>query len=61
MTGSDDGTARIWDLEGGRQIGPPLAGHRGEIWTVAITPFDGRHVVLTAGRDGTVRVWDLAN
>ncbi|NUS85827.1 MAG: WD40 repeat domain-containing protein [Streptomyces sp.] len=58
VTGSDDGTARVWGLAEGRRIGAPLAGDEGEVWAVAITPMDGRCVVLTAGRGGVVRVWD---
>jgi hypothetical protein len=57
VTGSDDGTVRVFDLSDGQQIGTPLA-HEGEIWTVAVTPLEGRQVVLTAGRGGAVRVWD---
>lgn len=57
LTGSDDGTARLWDLQSGRCL-QTFAGHTGEVSAVAVTP-DGRFLV-TGSPDGTVRFWDLA-
>jgi WD40 repeat protein len=48
-------TARIWDLETSRPIGPPL-GHGGFVSHAAFSS-DGR-MLATAARDGTARVWD---
>ncbi|MFI1093401.1 WD40 repeat domain-containing protein [Streptomyces sp. NPDC020917] len=59
VTGGEDGTARIWDLAGGRQVGPPLTGHSGSVDAVVVTTMQDRAVALTTGRDGVVRVWDL--
>jgi WD40 repeat protein/serine/threonine protein kinase len=57
VSGSRDGTARLWDVNGGTPIGRPLA-HGAEVCSVAWRP-DGR-VVLTGSHDGTARLWDAA-
>ena len=58
VTGSDNGTARIWDVRSGRVL-HTLRGHKGPVTSAAFSP-DGRFVV-TAGSDGTARIWDAAN
>jgi len=55
VTGSDDHTARVWDLSGATPAAIVLEGHRGRVRSVAITP-DGKQV-LTGSSDGTARVW----
>ncbi len=56
VSGSDDKTVRVWDLEAGR-LTATLEGHTGEVWGVAVTP-DGR-LAVSGSYDNTVRVWDL--
>jgi len=54
VTGSDDGTARVWRRDGtGRPV--VLSGHEDRVTSVAFAPDGGR--VLTASADGTARVW----
>ena len=52
VTGSEDFTARIWQLSSG-QCMRQMAGHKGWIMAVAVTPDGNR--VLTASHDGTAR------
>jgi WD40 repeat protein len=56
LTGSDDGTARLWDLGTNKPLLPPIA-HRGPVLSVAYGP-DGKGV-LTGSADGTVGLWQL--
>ena len=58
VTGSYDGTVRLWDAATHRQIGAPLAGHDGKIYSVAFSPHG--KVVASGADDGIVRLWDAA-
>jgi len=55
VSGSTDGTARIWDARNGatRQV---LAGHAGRVNCCVVAP-DGTWIA-TASDDATVRIWD---
>ena len=59
VTGSPDGTARLWDL---RAKGPAassevLPGHDHPVSAVGISP--DKHWLVTGSPDGTARLWDL--
>jgi WD40 repeat protein len=58
VSGSDDKTLRIWDLDSG-QILRTLQGHSGSVNALAITPDGGRAV--SASSDRTLRLWDLGD
>ena len=58
VTGSEDNTARVWDLSGATPAATVLEGHRGPVSSVAFSS-DGRRVV-TGSDDKTARVWDLS-
>jgi WD40 repeat protein len=60
ISGSDDGTVRVWDLATGTPAGGPFTGHTGPVRAAAAAELDGRPVVISGGADRTVRVWDLA-
>ena len=56
-SGSADGTAKVWDAAGGREL-LTLAGHTGFIRSVAWSP-DGTRLA-TGGDDGAARIWEAA-
>jgi WD40 repeat protein/tetratricopeptide (TPR) repeat protein len=60
-TGCEDGTARVWDLDTGTAVGPPLRS-AAPVRAVAFSP-DGKRVATAGGVlgvRGEVRVWDVA-
>ncbi|MGW3240340.1 trypsin-like peptidase domain-containing protein [Streptomyces olivaceus] len=61
VTGGDDRTVRVWDLEAGPSLGQPRLGHGSEVRAVACTVMDGKPVAVTGSLDGTLRIWDLAS
>ena len=56
ITGSDDGTARVWRVSDGHLLA--VLRHGSAVEVARLTP-DGRHAI-TAGRDGQLRVWSVA-
>ena len=56
VTASRDNTARIWDVESGKEI-VVLKGHTGPVTTASFSD-DGKRVV-TGSYDGTARIWDV--
>lgn len=57
LTGSNDGTARMWDTATGAVL-RTFKGHSGRVLAVAFSP-DGTRA-LTGGDDDTARLWDTA-
>ena len=56
LTGSQDGAARLWDMNGNLIIS--FNGHTGDVISVAFSP-DGQKI-LTSSLDGTARLWDIS-
>jgi WD40 repeat protein len=59
ISGSEDGTARVWTLEAPAGSTTPLTlnGHTSVVTTLALSP-DGKQLA-TASADGTARIWNL--
>jgi WD40 repeat protein len=58
VSGSWDGTVRIWD-SAGHPVGDPLTGDIGHVHAVALGQLDGRDVIVAGGDDG-LQLWDSA-
>ncbi|MGP3910050.1 serine/threonine-protein kinase [Nonomuraea sp. 10N515B] len=59
LTGSDDETARVWNLRTSQEAGRPLAGHTEWVRGATLDQLDAVPVAVTASDDDTARVWDL--
>jgi WD40 repeat protein len=57
LTGSEDGTARLWIAATGKPAHPPLM-HRSPVGVVVFSP-DGK-TAITATKDKTAQLWDVA-
>jgi WD40 repeat protein len=57
LTGSQDGTLRLWDLASGKEI-KKLTGHKSWTWQVGFSS-DEKQAISSGGTDQTVRLWDL--
>jgi len=56
VTGSDDNTAILWDVETGKVV-RIFEGHKGTVSSVNISP-DGEFLI-TGSHDGTIKSWDI--
>ena len=52
VSGSDDGTVRVWDLATGTPVGDPFTGHTGGVTAVAVAELDGRPVAISGSATG---------
>jgi WD40 repeat protein len=55
VSGSDDGTIRLWDRQG-KPLIQPFRGHESEVTSVAVS--DDGQTIVSGGVDGTVRLWN---
>ena len=54
ISGSYDGTARVWDADTGKELA--TLSHEESVWSVAMSA-DGKRVI-SRSNDGTARLWD---
>ena len=59
VTGSADSTARVWNVNTGIQLFPPLRGHSGPVQVVNFSQNGQR--IITTDKGGTLRLWDASN
>ncbi|KIK37077.1 hypothetical protein CY34DRAFT_477020 [Suillus luteus UH-Slu-Lm8-n1] len=58
VSGSEDKSLRVWDLDTGKQVGEPLLGHDAVVRVLARSP-NGRWIVSGAD-NGSILVWEIA-
>jgi WD40 repeat protein len=59
VSGSDDGTVRLWDPATATPAGPPLTGHVGTVDAAcSVTDARGMRLLATGGSDGAIRIWE---
>ena len=56
VSGSTDGSIRIWDVKTGAAVGEPIEGHNWDVLSVAYSP-DGKHII-SGSEDTTIQIWD---
>lgn len=59
VSGSDDKTVRVWDVDSDEVVAGPFEGHVNSVTSVGFS-LDGKRVVSGSG-DKTVRVWDVGS
>ncbi|KIK37079.1 hypothetical protein CY34DRAFT_810691 [Suillus luteus UH-Slu-Lm8-n1] len=58
VSGSEDKSLRVWNLDTGKQVGEPLLGHDADVRALARSP-NGRWIVSGAN-NGSILVWEIA-
>ncbi len=56
ISGSEDGTIRIWDVESGKYL-KVLEGHTGPVTSVVFDHIGEK--IISGSEDGTIRIWDI--
>ncbi|OAD20530.1 repeat protein, partial [Candidatus Thiomargarita nelsonii] len=59
LSGSKDGTMKLWDVSSGRLLKTFVEQSEGYVWGVAFSP-SGQQAV-SGGSDGTLKLWELSS
>ena len=59
MSGSSDGTIKLWDLQHGKLL-TTCEGHLRDVWSVTVTEGK-RPLIVSASVDRTMRSWDISH
>jgi hypothetical protein len=59
-TEGDDHTIVLHDIDSGRRLGAPIAGHEAALTELGVADLNGRPILVSAAQDNSIRVWDLA-
>ncbi|KIJ22911.1 hypothetical protein M422DRAFT_196540, partial [Sphaerobolus stellatus SS14] len=57
VSGSEDGTVRVWAAHTGKSLQEPLVGHQSWVTSVAYSP-DGKNIASGSG-DMSIRIWNM--
>ena len=60
ISGDDDGTIAVWDIEEGKLVSKFNNTHSGTKISAGCLDGTSRRIV-TAGKDGTVKIWNFSN
>lgn len=56
--GNERGLIRLWDVMDGTEL-PPLEGHTGPVWAIAVVGIADMTVLISGGYDRALRLWGL--
>ena len=61
VSGSDDGSVRVWDAATGTPVADPFTGHTGSVLSVAVGQLDGRTIIVSGSTDATAQIRKAAH
>jgi protein MAK11 len=59
VTGSEDKTIRIWDVQSGECV-KEIKGHQLRVKAISVVASEDKIVLISVSSDGIIKCWDLA-